>query len=202
MRLCWDSCWFEGNEFLFLIQWVSNKVSLWTSVAPDVSQWDFVETHVDLRAMSLDVLNSTWVSTESHCEHLLHLMSQMRPCWKLSWFEGKWVFVLNSTESPTKSHCEHLLLLMSQMRLCWKLSWFEGNESLFLIQLSLLSLLWHSLHLNIRCNSVTKDSGDVRNWEQWVSLFLKTTDSPTKCSLWTSDAPDVTNETQLETQLN
>ena len=53
MRLCWDSCWFEGNESY--------------------------------------VLNSTWVSTESHCEHLLHLMSQMRLCWDSCWFEGKWV---------------------------------------------------------------------------------------------------------------
>ena len=48
MRLCWK-CWFEGNEYLFLIP---ESPDAFVTLLPLMFKWDFVG-NVDLRAMSL-----------------------------------------------------------------------------------------------------------------------------------------------------
>ena len=48
MRLCWK-CWFEGNEYLFLIP---ESPDAFVTLLPLMFKWDFVG-NVDLRAMSI-----------------------------------------------------------------------------------------------------------------------------------------------------
>ena len=119
MRLCWK-CWFEGNEYLFLIP---ESPDAFVTLLHLMFKWDFVG-NVDLRAMRpcslfLKLLSllwhcCTWCSNETLLEMLI-------------W--GQWVFVLNSWVSWV--FCDTVAPDV-QMRLCWK-CWFEGNEYLFLI---------------------------------------------------------------------
>ena len=151
MRLCWK-CWFEGNEYLFLIP---ESLDAFVTLLHLMFKWDFVG-NVDVRGMSIcfSFLSlmmllwhcCTWCSNETLLEMLI-------------W--GQWVFVLNSWVSWC--FCDAVAPDV-QMGHCGK-CWFGVMRpcSLFL---SLLMLLWHCCPW---CSNETL--WEMLIWGQWDNVL-------------------------------
>ena len=156
MRLCWK-CWFEGNEYLFLIP---ESPYAFVTLLQLMFKWDIVG-NFDLGLW--DQVLYFWVSW-CFCDTVAPDV-QMRLCGKC-WFEGNETMFFISESSDALWHCctwcsnenlwemlirgqwDHILYFWVswcfcdavapdfQIRLCGK-CWFEGNEYLFLIPESL-----------------------------------------------------------------
>ena len=151
MRLCWK-CWFEGNEYLFLIP---KSLDSFVTLLHLMFKWDFVG-NVDVGAMSI-------------CSYSLSLLMLLWHC--CTWYSnetlwemliwGQWVFVLNSWVSWC--FCDAVAPDV-QMGHCGK-CWFVVMRpcSLFL---SLLMLLWHCCTW---CSNETLL--EMLMWWQWVFVL-------------------------------